>query len=156
MQIATGTDSYGIVMEKPKVPVLVLFVKRMRDKRLSFLALQMDQNTRINTESCNCRRSNNCKISVIERLHGTLQASRFCSSSDFDGWNLAAIGSSQFSTRPDVVLVKDLRYISVEFASCEERVSFNTKFDHIRRLYMLRLNEWEQDIRRIQMQHMYY
>lgn len=150
-RLNTGPGTAGVRMEKPDVPKLVLFLESKKTGSLSFLSVDMNEDTFINTQSCDCRRPKpRCTVSVIEHLKGPLSARRIGSKDGLKSWNLAALGTSQPPSRPDPHSVKDLRWIKLQFSSLEDREKFNVRFKEVLTIYQRRLEDYYLDMRVLQ------
>ncbi|GME27912.1 aspartate aminotransferase protein [Neofusicoccum parvum] len=143
----TGLGTAGIRMDKPEMPKLILFLESKKSGSLSFLSVDMDEDTFINIQTCECRRSKSrCTISVIEHSKGPLPARRIASKDNLKSWNLAKLGSSQPPPRPDPHALKDLRWVKLQFASVEDREKFSVRFNEVKTIYKRRLADFFRDM----------
>ena len=89
----------GHLHNKPKRPMLFFFLKDPSktgadgEQYHSFLTVKIDQQTFVNRQSCECRKSKgSCLESSAENSSGALEGSRFSAGRDLDTWNVAAPG----------------------------------------------------------------
>lgn len=102
LTISTGSNTTGYLHQRPLKPRLVLFTQNPKDGQRSFVSIDVDDETTINPERCDCRRSGKegarCAITSIERRKGSanLEAKRYKTSrmrEELD-WNLARLASN--------------------------------------------------------------
>ncbi|KAK0661552.1 hypothetical protein DIS24_g2669 [Lasiodiplodia hormozganensis] len=143
----TGSGTIAIRMDKPEMPKLILFLESKKGGSLSFLSVDMDEDTFINIQACDCRRSRSrCKVAVIEHLKGPLSARHVTSADGLKSWNIATLGASQPPIPPDPFAIKDLRWVKFQFTSVEDREKFSTRFNDVMRLYKGRLADFYHDM----------
>lgn len=95
--IETSNSTRARVHSKPLKPMLVIYLKSKHpEARLSLVALELDFDTMVNRERCNCRSSNTqCRTSCIERTQGHLLAQRWDTDGSLASWDLAKLGVEQ-------------------------------------------------------------
>jgi hypothetical protein len=83
--------------------LLVIFLKSQEaSAKLAIAAIQIDDNTVVKRERCDCRRSHNqCRVSCIERREGYLLAQRWDADQGLGSWNLARLGVEQRKELPE-------------------------------------------------------
>jgi hypothetical protein len=131
MTVVNHGSGYGYMHRKPLKPMLVLFLKS-RDAqsphglRFSFVTIQIDEDTAINPERCDCstRARSKCSVSTIERDKGSkrLIAQRY-ETGDSADWDVTSLGTAKRSEFPASRL-KDFRRVTIQFASAEIRDIF--------------------------------
>lgn len=132
VSISTGTNTTGFLHQKPPKPMLVIFTENPQDGKFSFVTVKIDEDTNIEPERCNCRRSDkdgtSCAVAAIERQKGgsNLDARRYEPSSsgqDLD-WNIARLAlNNPASTSKDTNL-PNLRRLSIAFPDSHARAIF--------------------------------
>jgi hypothetical protein len=102
LTISTGANTTGYLHQRPLKPRLVMFTQNPKDQQVSFVSIEIDDETSVNPERCNCRQSGktgaSCTITAIERRKGSanLEAKRYETSrtrGELD-WNLARLASN--------------------------------------------------------------
>jgi hypothetical protein len=90
----TGDSSSARLHSMPLKPMLVVFLKsKDLPAKLSLVALQIDDLTKIERQRCDCRfPSRKCRTACIERTKGYLLAQRWNAGQDESKWNLAELG----------------------------------------------------------------
>lgn len=115
---------------KPLKPMLVLFTKSKDEAgRLSFVTVQLDHETSVNPERCDCRKSaSSCTTAAIERSKGSsfLLAERHQANHGTRYWDVIRLGSmrQQDSRHHEW---KDLQRVSIKFSSPEGKFSFTSQ-----------------------------
>jgi hypothetical protein len=110
----------GYVHSKPLKPMLVLFTKSQRaDETLSIIAIQIDHDTEVNPERCECRRKQaSCCDVAIERKQGSanLLAQRYQSNEGLLGYDVARLSATK---RHDLLDNEwdNVQRISIRFAN---------------------------------------
>ncbi|KAF6826331.1 hypothetical protein CMUS01_09486 [Colletotrichum musicola] len=111
-------------------PMLVLFAQDMTTKKTTLVAMEIDGDTIVNPERCNCRRpgldGSACTIASIEPqgrwLQGNLPVRKF------EGQNAWDVAQLAIERRGDIHYAaaswKDIRRISIMFPSSEGRARF--------------------------------
>lgn len=146
-RLDTGSGTIGTRMDKPEVPKLVLFLESKKSGSLSFLSIDMDEDTFINEQACDCRLPRSrCAISVIEHSKGPLPARRIVSKQGLKSWNLASLGVSQPPPKHDPDALKDLRWVKLNFSSKEDKEKFSVRFNEVATIYKRRLMDFYRDI----------
>jgi hypothetical protein len=103
IRTSTGTSSVsssGVARmhHKPQKPLLVIFLKsRDPSAKLSIVAIQIDSNTSVVRERCDCYNSHStCRISCVERSSGGgLLAQRWEADAGLTSFNAAKLGEHQ-------------------------------------------------------------
>ena len=130
--ISTGTYTTGYLHRKPPKPMLVLFTRNAKDGQLSFVTVQIDEETNVNPDVCNCRHSGRegaaCPVASIEKRKGdaNLDARRYVSSSNSGGldWNLARLALNNPVSTSDAYIWTKLQRVSIMFPNSHERSKF--------------------------------
>jgi hypothetical protein len=119
--IDTGTGKAAL-HRKPAKPLLVIFLKSRKDsERLAIAAIQIDDNTEVKRERCECRKSKSrCLHSCIERSEGYLLAQRWDANDSLSSWNLARLGVAQRKELPEDTLA-NVKRVTMKFKSVEGR-----------------------------------
>jgi hypothetical protein len=117
--ISTGTGRANLHI-KPAKPLLVIFLKSQdASAKLAIAAIQIDDNTEVKRERCQCRTSNSpCRISCIERSDGCLLVQRWDANLGLGSWNLAKLGTEQRKELPENAW-NDVKRVSMKFDSLE-------------------------------------
>jgi len=127
-KIDHGNNQYGLVHQKPRDPMLVLFLYNEEDSQsplrrgdgLSFVTIQLDQQTRLNRVMCGCQsKCIVCTHAVIERGESFLQAQMY-EAMTLDEWDLTQLGLSKRQDLPARKL-EDLLRVSIRFLGQENR-----------------------------------
>lgn len=146
-RLDTGSGTIGTRMDKPEVPKLVLFLESEKSGSLSFLSVDMDEDTFINEQACDCRLPRSrCAISVIEHSKGPLPARRIVSKQGLKSWNLASLGVSHPPPKPDPDALKDLRWVKLNFSSKEDKEKFSVRFNEVSTIHKRRLMDFYRDM----------
>ncbi|RBQ75568.1 hypothetical protein FVER14953_12799 [Fusarium verticillioides] len=132
VSISTGTNSTGLLHKRPVKPMLVLFTQNRQGDKFSFVTVQIDDETNMNPERCNCRRSGrdgaSCDIAAIERKKGDAPISaRRYEQSPSDGemdWNLARLALNNPASTSDSVNWPSLKRLSIKFPTPQARAKF--------------------------------
>lgn len=104
---------------KPQKPLLVMFLKgRDASAKLSIVAVEIDHNTAIKRERCECYNSHSsCRISCVEQERGgNLRAQRW-DADNLSSWNVAKIG--QWQRKESEKLWPNLKRVSMKFEKME-------------------------------------
>ncbi|KAF4454030.1 hypothetical protein F53441_3414 [Fusarium austroafricanum] len=132
VSISTGTNSTGLLHKRPVKPMLVLFTQNRQGDKFSFVTIQIDEETNVNPERCNCRRSGrdgaSCDIAAIEKKKGgtTIAARRYeqpTSDGDMD-WNLARLAINNPASTSNNVNWPNLERLSIKFPTAQARARF--------------------------------
>ncbi|OLN96931.1 hypothetical protein CCHL11_07408 [Colletotrichum chlorophyti] len=128
--VSIGGHTTGTVHRRPPTPMLVLFTQNSQDK-LSIVTIDIDEDTEINPDRCNCRRSGrdgaHCPIASIEQNLGKLdlRTRRFESHDDDVDWNLARLALRRRGEKDYAGAAwGKVRRISIMFPTAEERATF--------------------------------
>ncbi|KAF5665145.1 hypothetical protein FHETE_6761 [Fusarium heterosporum] len=132
VSISTGTNSTGLLHKRPVKPMLVAFTQSRQGDRFSFVSIQIDDETNMNPERCNCRRSGrdgaSCDIAAIEKKKGDAPlAARRYEQSASDGemdWNLARLALNNPASTSDSVNWSNLKRLSIKFPTAQARARF--------------------------------
>lgn len=147
-QISLGSTRMGIELTQPEPPLLVLFLKLSDTGQLSFLVIELDDRTKIEPNSCDCRSTKkSCAISVLERSGTPLLARRFYARNGLNSWNLAAIGEHWSSAESESVPVQQMYWLRIAFKNEMERVKFNTNVADLVRIYAGRMEDYRKDLK---------
>lgn len=133
--ISTGTYTTGLLHRRPPKPMLVIFTENQNEKqggyRRSIVTIQIDEETAINPERCNCRRAGKdgwqCLIAAVEQRGGNadLNARRYeTSTRGGESWNMAPLAwdcREPFSTAS---AWPNLKRVSISFPHPEARNYF--------------------------------
>ena len=131
----TGTG-VGHLHDKPDRPIVVFYLEATayvhteESRRVSFLVVTLDSNTFVNRQPCACfkpdqKSLDTCFESSIEhRGKGSLDASRYCSTTDLDAWNVAAAGAWQHNDKANHKVETNLKWVRVRFESVKDRQDF--------------------------------
>ncbi|KAK2731360.1 hypothetical protein CKAH01_09008 [Colletotrichum kahawae] len=129
--VSIGGHTTGTVHRRPPKPMIVLFTQNRTTKRLALVTVDVDEDTEVNPDRCNCRRSGNdgasCTIAAMEQKRGTLNlvARRFESRDGDVDWNLAKLALGRQGERENAGAVwKDVRRISIMFPTPKDRETF--------------------------------
>lgn len=146
-QITLGSSQMAIELTQPSPPLLVLFLKQPDTGQLSFLVVELDECTKVEPNSCNCRSSREaCAISVLERSGSPLLARRFYANNGLNSWNLAAIGENWSARESEAVHVQNMYWLRIGFESEAERIKFNNDVTTIIRLFTTRIAHYQRDL----------
>jgi hypothetical protein len=146
--ISLGSSRRAIELKQPDPPRLVLFLKHEKTGQLSFLTIELDERTKIEANSCDCRNFKKaCSISVLERSGTPLLAHRFYARNGLNSWNLAALGEYWSRIDADTVRVREMYWLRVSFKTEEERIEFNRNVADLVRIYAARLDDYRKDLR---------
>ncbi|KAM0344088.1 hypothetical protein ACHAPU_007809 [Fusarium lateritium] len=132
VSISTGTNSTGLLHKRPVKPMLVAFTQSRQGDRFSFVTIQIDDETNMNPERCNCRRSGrdgaSCDIAAIEKKKGDAPiAARRYEQSASDGemdWNLARLALNNPASTSDGANWPNLKRLSIKFPTAQARAKF--------------------------------
>lgn len=131
--ISTGTNTTGLLHRRPPKPMLVLFTQNPQDGKSSFVTVQIDEETSVNPDRCNCRRSGRegtmCPIAAIERRGGDadLPARRYESTSVTGGemdWNIARLALNNPASTNNAAAWEKLKRLSIMFPEPTTRAAF--------------------------------
>ncbi|CAM1508571.1 Fc.00g054190.m01.CDS01 [Cosmosporella sp. VM-42] len=130
--ISTGSRTTGFLHKRPPKPMLVLFTQNPQDGQLSFVTIQIDEETAVNPDRCNCRRSGrdgaSCPIAAIERRKGdaNITARRFETSrtgGEMD-WNIARLALNNPESTGEAATWPNLKRFSIVFPTAADRAKF--------------------------------
>ncbi|CAO2652591.1 Nn.00g008740.m01.CDS01 [Neocucurbitaria sp. VM-36] len=153
-QISLGSSRMGIELTQPEPPLIVLFLRQPDTAQLSFLVIELDERTKIEPNSCDCRSTKKaCAISVLERSGTPLLARRFYASNGLNSWNLAAIGEHWSSSDSKSVQVQNMYWLRVAFKSESERVKFNSNVTDLVRIFAGRMEDYQKDLKLVKGTH---
>ncbi|KAM5350607.1 hypothetical protein ACJ41O_007112 [Fusarium nematophilum] len=132
VSISTGANSTGLLHRRPPKPMLVLFTQSQQDGQCSFVSVQIDEETGVNPERCNCRRSGKdgaaCAVTAIEKRKGdaNLAARRYEPSptgGEMD-WNMARLALNNPASTNDDASWSNLKRLSILFPDPVSRAKF--------------------------------
>ncbi|KAJ4129346.1 hypothetical protein NW768_007884 [Fusarium equiseti] len=132
VSISTGTNSTGLLHKRPVKPMLVLFTQNLQGDKFSFVSIQIDDETNMNPERCDCRKSGrdgaSCEIAAVEKNKGrtTIAARRYeqsASGGEMD-WNLARLAINNPASASDNVIWSNLKRLSIKFPNPQARAYF--------------------------------
>jgi hypothetical protein len=112
--------------------MLVLFTQSFETGKLSFVTVQIDEDTNLNPERCNCRKSGKdgaaCALAPIEKRKGDANlAARRYEPSPSDGemdWNMARLALNNPVAASDDVNWPNLKRLSIQFPNFTAREKF--------------------------------
>ncbi|KAH8671839.1 hypothetical protein BGZ60DRAFT_406020 [Tricladium varicosporioides] len=144
----------GLVLEKPLPSVVMLYLQqesKKNEKALSFLGVEIDENTDITPSACNCRKDpQKCMRVVIQRSGSgvsTLTSFRHDAGFDLEQWNLASMGQSQRKSLPDSK--ERLSWVAVDFPTLGDKENFEQTFRKLRILYVAQLRAHREALRKL-------
>ncbi|KAM0552751.1 hypothetical protein ACHAO7_004231 [Fusarium culmorum] len=132
VSVSTGTNSTGLLHKRPVKPMLVLFTQSLQGNKFSFVTIQIDDETSMNPERCDCRKSGrdgaSCEIAAIEKKkgHSTVAARRY-EQSNSDGevdWNLARLALNNPASTSSSANWPNLKRLSIKFPNPRARAYF--------------------------------
>lgn len=121
-----------LLRRRPPKPMLVMFTQSFETGKLSFVTVQIDEDTNLNPERCNCRKSGKdgaaCALAPIEKRKGdaNLAARRYepkPSDREMD-WNMARLALNNPAAASDDVDWPNLKRVSIQFPNPEAREKF--------------------------------
>ncbi|OAP58287.1 hypothetical protein AYL99_07377 [Fonsecaea erecta] len=146
------------LIERPVAAQLVLFTERKKGVK-SFVAVQIDEATRLSPESCRCNDpTQQCKKMVIRNGHHSNKTEVPVKMYDTkphheDQWNLAVFGYPEHEdARKDVALHR-AKFLVVEFESHQAREDVATAFEQTCFLMRERVRIYHQDLADSRNQH---
>ncbi|GKT81395.1 hypothetical protein ColTof4_13818 [Colletotrichum tofieldiae] len=95
--VSIGGQTTGTVHRRPLKPMLMLFTQNPQTGALAMVTIDIDEDTEVNPDRCNCRQSgqdgSSCRIAAIEQSRGKAEMSvrRFESRDGDMDWNLAKL-----------------------------------------------------------------
>ncbi|OHF04642.1 hypothetical protein CORC01_00113 [Colletotrichum orchidophilum] len=129
--VTIGGHTTGTVHRRPPKPMLVLFTQNMQTGKRALVTIDIDEDTEVNPDRCNCRRAgrdgSSCQIAAIEQGRGNAELSvrRYESRDDDMDWNLAKLALGRRGEKEYAAAVwKDVRRISIMFPTSEARSRF--------------------------------
>ncbi|KAH8703793.1 hypothetical protein BGW36DRAFT_355196 [Talaromyces proteolyticus] len=140
--IVSNNGTVGVVLEKPEPSLLVLLLQRPSRSEsgkasnptpFSSLAIEIDENTTINSSSCECSKDpSSCKRVVLEKDGKALRSFRQDAAS-LEEWNLAELGKDRKKE-----LVDDnerLLWVGIDFGTTSDKIGFEKMFNNLRILW---------------------
>ncbi|KAH7324360.1 hypothetical protein B0I35DRAFT_349664 [Stachybotrys elegans] len=128
--ISTGTYTTGLLLRKPIKPMLVLYTQDQQGGNPAIVTVDIDEDTAVNPERCNCRRSarggGDCAIAALERFKGKADlAARRYEYKDGD-WNIAqlALNYPSSPSSENTASWPGLKRLSLFFSQVQERERF--------------------------------
>lgn len=130
--VPTGANTTGFLHRRPPKPMLVIFTEGTKDGKLSMVTIDIDEETAVNPERCNCRRAgrdgSSCPIAAVERRKGdaSLEARRYetSTSSGSAEWNVARLATNNSAPSDDTTTWSRLRRLSIMFPEPADRIRF--------------------------------
>ncbi|EFQ31978.1 hypothetical protein CGRA01v4_13160 [Colletotrichum graminicola] len=129
--VRIGGYTTGTVHRRPPKPMLVFFTRNPKTGKPAMVAVDIDEDTQVNPDRCNCRRSgrdgSSCQIAAIEQDQGNMDMSvrRFESRDSDVDWNVAKLALGRRGEREYADAVwKDVRRISIWFPTSQDRAKF--------------------------------
>ncbi|KAK3177783.1 hypothetical protein K4F52_009481 [Lecanicillium sp. MT-2017a] len=130
--VSTGTYTTGLLHRRPPKPVLVIFTEGTGDQSRSIVTIQIDEETAINPERCDCRRAGKegsaCRVTAIEKLEGSedLDARRYESRNAGEGasWNIVSLALDRHAPPDTTTSWPNLKRVSITFPQSEDRTRF--------------------------------
>lgn len=133
--ISVGSRGECVLHRRPPKPMLVLFTRNFENGQFSFVTVQIDENTSINPDRCDCRTSGrsggSCRIAAIEQRKGSenLSARRYESSAPPESgggdWNMARLALNNPASTSTKAMWPKLQRVSIEFHSSRDRYKFS-------------------------------
>ncbi len=143
------SSTAGSLIHKPEIPLVVIFteIEINGDKTSGFVTLPITQKTRIERDSCDCKRKDNaCRRAVIESKDN-LDIKYYTFKSQPDRWNLAVLRKpGHVDAASNLEVLKGLGFLSLDFSTVEDRVRFVTRFEDCLALYKKRLSAFNIDL----------
>ncbi|RSL51111.1 hypothetical protein CEP53_008564 [Fusarium sp. AF-6] len=133
ISISTGANTTGVLLRRrPPKPMLVLFTQNFQTGKLSFVTVQIDEDTNLNPERCNCRKSGRdgaaCALAPIEKRKGDANlAARRYEPSPSDGemdWNMARLALNNPAAASDDANWSNLKRVTIQFPNPTMRAKF--------------------------------
>lgn len=133
ISISTGANTTGVLLRRrPPKPMLVLFTQSFQTGKLSFVTVQIDEDTNLNPERCNCRKSGRdgaaCGLAPIEKRKGDSNlAARRYEPSPSDGemdWNMARLALNNPAAASDDANWSSLKRLTIQFPNPTARAKF--------------------------------
>lgn len=153
-EISLGSAVRAVHLTQPELPLLVVFLKQPDTGQLSFLAIELDERTKIEPKSCDCRSTKaSCTVSVLERSGTPLLTRRFYAEKGLNSWNLAAVGAHWSSSNAGAVRVRDMYWLRFEFPNDAERKKFHQNVADLVRIFSARMNDYQRDLRSVRGAH---
>jgi hypothetical protein len=152
-QVTLGPSATGIQLREPEPYLLVLFLREMEHGLLSFLVVELDEDTHVNPIACECGLKKACNASVLERGGKPLLARRFYARAGLNSWNLAALGERWPVGENGAVVVKDMYWLRITFRKESERVKFNRHVEEVVGMFSSRMEEYKRDLIRFRRTH---
>ncbi|KAK1997603.1 hypothetical protein LX36DRAFT_578104 [Colletotrichum falcatum] len=126
-----GGYTTGIVHRRPPNPMLVFFTQNPKTGKPAMVTVDIDEDTKVNPDRCNCRRSgrdgSSCEIAAIEQNQGDadMLVRRFESRDSDVDWNVAklALGRRGEKEYADAAW-RGVRRISICFSTPQDRAKF--------------------------------
>lgn len=148
--ISQGSSYTAVDITRPEPPLLVLLLRVTKTGHMSFLVIELDERTKVEPNSCDCRSSKKtCTTSVLERSGTPLFARRFYAGKELNRWNLAAVGEYWTAKNSESVQVRDMYWLRIAFASDSERIKFNSNLTDLVRIYSARVGDYQEDLKAI-------
>ncbi|KAF6831467.1 hypothetical protein CPLU01_06752 [Colletotrichum plurivorum] len=129
--VSIGGHTTGTVHRRPPQPMIVLFTQNRATRRMALVTVDIDEETAVNPDRCNCRRSGSdgasCAIAAVEQKSGKLELSarRFESRDGDTDWNIAKLAlERQREKEYGAAYWKNVRRISIMFPTAEGRAKF--------------------------------
>jgi hypothetical protein len=146
-QISLDSSRTAIELKQPEAPRLVLFLKHSDSGQLSFLVIELDERTKVEANSCDCRSAKRtCSISVLERSGAPMLARRYYATSGLNSWNLAALGEHWSTNDAHGISVRDMYWLRLAFPGEDERVKFNSNVADLTRIFAARMADFRKDL----------
>ncbi|KAE9994398.1 hypothetical protein EG327_010838 [Venturia inaequalis] len=122
----SSSTSSGIARlhRKPQKPLLVMFLKgRDASARLSIVAVEIDHNTAVKRERCECYNSHSsCRVSCVEQERGGILRAQRWDAEDLAAWDVAKVG--EWQRKEGEKVWPNLRRVSMKFEKMEDRYKF--------------------------------
>lgn len=129
--VAIGGHTTGTVHRRPPKPMLVFFTQNLETGKLSLVTVDVDEETEVNPDRCNCRQSgragSSCQIAAVEQNRGgvELSARRFESRDGDTDWNLAKLALGRRGEKEYANAAwKNVRRVSIMFPTPDDRAKF--------------------------------
>ncbi|QDS77829.1 hypothetical protein FKW77_006177 [Venturia effusa] len=121
-----SSTSSGIARlhRKPPKPLLVMFLKgRDAVAKLSIVAVEIDHNTAVKRERCECYNSHSsCRTSCVEQDRGGILRAQRWDAESLAAWDVAKVG--EWQRKEGEKVWPNLRRVSMKFEKMEDRYKF--------------------------------
>jgi hypothetical protein len=141
-QISLGSTRKALELTRPEPPLLVLFLKQSDTAQLSFLVIELDERTKIEPNSCDCRSTK----TNVQSVYLNAQV-RLCRLVTLNSWNLGAIGEHWPLNHSDAIRVQEMCWLRLEFKDDSERKKLNENVAVLVRIFTARMDDYQKDFK---------